>query len=194
MGDGRNGHELELLSLVLDAAREMSRHDDPSQVMRLALAHGRRVIRFDRSIAATRRELEPPRIRITRCDAPATAFHDPAGKDEFPPLEGGLLAELLYAGEPRVIDDLRVAENDPAAKYLSEMRSLAAIPQFRAGELVDMVFHLRREPAAFPTDRFADLVLVSTLFGQVVADLARARELQEAERSMKEQYDIIANL
>jgi HD-GYP domain-containing protein (c-di-GMP phosphodiesterase class II) len=37
-------------------------------------------------------------------------------------------------------------------------------------------------------------VLISTLFGQAMANLARARELQEAERSMKEQYDIIANL
>ena len=90
MGDGRNGHDKQLLSLVLDAAREMSRHDDPSQIMQLALTHGRRVIRFDRSIAATRRELPPPRIRITRCDAPGTAFHDPTGKDEFPPVDGGL--------------------------------------------------------------------------------------------------------
>jgi putative nucleotidyltransferase with HDIG domain len=195
MGDGgRNGHDEQLLALVLDAAREMSRHDDPSQVMRLALSHGRRIIRFDRSIAATRRELDAPQIRITRCDAPGTPFHDPTGKDEFPPVEGGLLSELLYAGEPRVIDDLVVGEHDPAAKYLAEMRSLAAIPQFRAGEPADMVFYLRRDPAAFAHEKFADIVLVSTLFGQAVANLARARELQEAERSMKEQYDIIAKL
>jgi HD-GYP domain-containing protein (c-di-GMP phosphodiesterase class II) len=195
MGDGRNGHDDEqLLSLVLDAAREMSRHDDPSQIMHLALSHGRRVIRFDRSLAATRRELDPPRIRITRCDAPGTLFHDPTGKDEFPPIDGGLLSELLYAGEPRLIDDLHVSETDPAAKYLAEMRSLAAVPQYRAGEATDMVFHLRREPAAFAPDHFADIVLVSTLFGEVVANLARSRELQEAERSMKDQYDIIAKL
>jgi putative nucleotidyltransferase with HDIG domain len=194
MGDGRNGHDQHLLSLVLDAARELSRHEDPSHVMRLALAHGRRVIRFDRSLAATRREFEPPRIRITRCDAPGMPFHDPTGKDEFPPIDGGLLAELLYAGEPWVIDDLQVSESDPGAKYLADMRSLAAIPQYRAGEAADMVFHLRREPGAFAHENFADLVLVSTLFGQAVANLARARELQEAERSMKEQYDIIAKL
>ena len=194
MSDGPNGHELHLLSLVLDAAREMSRHDDPAQVMRLALSHGRRVIRFDRSIAATRRELAEPQVRVTRCDAPGTPFHDPTGKEEFPIIEGGLLAELLYAGQPRVIDDLCVRGDDPAARYLADMRSLAAIPQFRAGEPADMVFHLRREPGAFPHDRFGDLVLVSTLFGQAVANLARARELQAAERSMKEQYDIIANL
>ena len=194
MGDGRNGHDDHLLSLVLEAAREMSRHDDPAQVMRLGLSLKRRLIHFDRSISATRRELPAPQIRITRCDAPGTAFHDPTGKDEFPPIEGGLLAELLYAGQPRLIDDLVVADTDPAARYLAEMRSLAAIPQFRGGEASDMIFHLRREPGAFARERFADIVLVSTLFGQAIANLARARELQDAERSMKEQYDIIANL
>jgi HD-GYP domain-containing protein (c-di-GMP phosphodiesterase class II) len=199
---GRNGHHDDhddddddhLLRLVLDAAREMSRHEDPSEVMRLALSHGRRLIRFDRSIAATRRDLPAPQIRITRCDAPGTAFHDPTGKDEFPIIEGGLLADLLYAGQPRLIDDLDVADNDPSARYLQGMRSLAAIPQFRAGDPADMFFHLRREPAAFTREKFGDIVLVSTLFGQAVANLARARELRDAERSMKEQYDIIANL
>ena len=195
MSDGRNGHDDEqLLRLVLEAAREMSRHDDPAQVMRVGLSLKRRMIHFDRSIAATCRELPAPQIRITRCDAPGTAFHDPTGKDEFPLIDGGLLADLLHAGEPRVIDDLVFPATDPAARYLAEMRSLAAIPQFCAGEATDMIFHLCRAPAAFTRERFADVVLVSTLFGQAVANLARARELQEAERSMKEQYDIIANL
>src|SRR5688500_16887383 len=117
MPQGSNGHppsEAELLlTQVLDAAREMSRHDDPNHVMRLALSHGRRVIRFDRSLAATRRELAPPRIRITRSDAPGTAFHDPAGKQEFPLLEGGLLSDLLYGGQPALIDDLALGPDDP---------------------------------------------------------------------------------
>ena len=35
-------------------------------VMRLAQQYGRRIIHFDRSLAASRRELPPPQIRITR--------------------------------------------------------------------------------------------------------------------------------
>ena len=192
--EGNNGSPADPLSLVVEAARELSRHDDPAAVMRLAQQYGRRIIHFDRSLAASRRELPPPQIRITRSDAPDTRFHDPAGHDEFPILTGGLLAELLYAGRPRLVSDLPVPPDDPAVEYLSGMRSLAAIPQFRAGEAVDMVFHLRREPNAFSPERFADLVLMSSLFSQAVGNLARARELQEAERSIKEQYDIIATL
>jgi HD-GYP domain-containing protein (c-di-GMP phosphodiesterase class II) len=194
MGDSDHGQDEHRLSLVLESAREMSRHDDPAQVLRVASMYGRRVIRFDRSLAATRRDLESPQVRITRCDAPGLPFHDPTGKGECVTIEGGLLSELLYARQARLIDDLRVGENDPGAKYLAGMSSLAAIPQFRAGEAVEMVFHLRRATHAFAPEQFADLVLVSTLFGQSLANLAHARELQKAEQAMKEQYDIIANV
>jgi HD-GYP domain-containing protein (c-di-GMP phosphodiesterase class II) len=74
------------------------------------------------------------------------------------------------------------------------MKSMAAMPQFRGGEAVDMVFHLRRQRAAFHPERFAELVLISSLFGQSINNLARAHELAKAEQSIKEQYDIIAKL
>ena len=41
---------------------------------------------------------------------------------------------------------------------------------------------------------FAELVLISSLFGQSVNNLARAQELAKAEQSLKEQYEIIAKL
>lgn len=192
-GEGSNGHD-ELLQRVLDAARELSRHDDPAEAMRVALNHGRRILRVDRSLAATRRELSAPAIRITRSDAPGTPFHDPIGQGEFPVLEGGLLSDLTYAGEARLLDELSLDCDDPSGPYLVGMQSLAAIPQYRNGESVDMVFHLRREKSAFHHDRFAERVLVSSLFGQSLNNLGRARELADAERSIKEQYDIISKL
>jgi putative nucleotidyltransferase with HDIG domain len=188
-----NGHP-DLLPLVLDAARQMSRHDDPTEVTRIALVNGRKILRVDRSFAVTRRELPPRTIRITRSDAPGTGFHDPTGRDEFEPLAGGLLSDLTYAGEAKIFNELSVDQSDPSARYLQGMRSMAAIPQFRAGDAVDMIFHLRRESGAFNPDRFAELVLISSLFGQSINNLARARELEQAEHSIKEQYDIIAKL
>src|SRR5205823_6735198 len=130
--------------------------------------------------AATRRDMESGAIRITRSDAPCTDFHDPTGREEFPPVTGGILVDLLYAGEARLIDELNFAPDDPAACYLKGMRSMAAIPQFRGGEAVDMVFHLRREHAGFTRERFAELVLISSLFGQSINNLARAPELEQA--------------
>lgn len=158
----------------------------------MAQQYGRRMIHFDRSVAASRRELSAPLIRIVRSDPPAKMAQGAA--DEPPIVSGGLLAELLYTGQARLIDDLAVAPDDPALAWLAGMRSLAAIPQFRAGEAVDMVFYLCRAPHAFSQHTFASVVLMSSLFGQSLSNLARERELQEAERSIKEQYDIIATL
>src|SRR5438552_801318 len=111
MGDASDGSS-ELLRLVLEAAREMSREEDPGEVLRIASRHGRRVLKFDRSIAVTRRELKRPVIRITRADAPGTGFHDPTGYEEFEPVNGGIMSELLYAGEAKLIDDLVVDPRD----------------------------------------------------------------------------------
>ena len=55
----------DLLQLVLTAAQEMSRHEDPAEVTRIALAHGRKILRFDRSLAATRRDMNAGTIRNT---------------------------------------------------------------------------------------------------------------------------------
>ena len=184
----------ELLALVLDAAREMSRHEEPAQVTRIALEQGRKILRFDRCLAVSRRDMEPGRVRITRSDAPGTSFHDPTGYHEFPPISRGIMPQLLYAGEPRLIDELSWESDDPAGQYFEGMRSLAAIPHFRGGEAVDMVFHLRREPAAYKPERFAEMALISALFGQAIHHLAQARQFAEAEKNLKEQYDIIAKL
>jgi HD-GYP domain-containing protein (c-di-GMP phosphodiesterase class II) len=194
MSEGSSNGSSELLALALDAARQMSSRDDPTEAAQIGLAFARRILKFDRSIAATRRDMENGSIRITRSDAPGTAFHDPIGREEFPPLDRGILCDLLHAGQPRLFDDLAVAPDDPAARYLDGMRSMAAIPQFRGGEPADMVFHLRREPAAFQHDRFAELVLISSLFGQSINNLGKAREMAQAEKSIKNQYEIIAKL
>jgi HD-GYP domain-containing protein (c-di-GMP phosphodiesterase class II) len=133
-------------------------------------------------------------VRITRTDAPGTAFHDPSGDHELPPITRGLIPELLHAGQPRLIEDLQLSPDDPAGHYFEGMHSLAAIPQFRGGEALDMSFHLRRDVGAYRPERFAELALISSLFGQSIHNLARARQFAEAEKNLKEQYDIIAKL
>src|SRR4030095_10319293 len=109
----------ELLSLVLSAAREMSRYDDPADLTRVALEQKRKILHFDRCIAVTRRDVIAPGARIIRSDAPGTDFHDPVGYDEFPEINGGLLSNLLYMGLPRLIGDLNIATDHPGRRYLA---------------------------------------------------------------------------
>lgn len=187
-----NPHDL--LAMVISAARDMSRFDDPKALLRVAAAHGRKMVGFDRSLAATRRGLAWPAVRLLRSPLVDDRIDPFKQSDELPVISGGLLAELLYAGQPRVIDDLSIAADDPAAQHLAGMRSLAAVPHFDRGEPLDMMFHLHASPAAFARDRLGEMVLLGTLFGQAVWDSAEKRELAEAGQDLQNQYDIIAGI
>ena len=61
-----------------------------------------------RQISLSRRKLEAPSVRVT---APVTGLKRliPGRSLRLPILKGGLFADLLYADEPRIIDDLRVS-------------------------------------------------------------------------------------
>src|SRR5439155_3374591 len=74
------------------------------------------------------------------------------------------------------------------------MRSLVAIPHFDGGVGLNMVVHLRREPFAFRHEQFPELVLLSSLFGRAVGNLALTAELRAAQRDLQAQFDAVAEL
>jgi HD-GYP domain-containing protein (c-di-GMP phosphodiesterase class II) len=182
------------LSLVIAAAREMSRFQDPGALTRVAVAYGRKFLGFNRSLMATRRELSPPDVRLMRSPLLPDTIDPWRQQHLLPVLHGGVLAALLYEGQPRVIEELVVPDDDPARPHLAGMRSLVAIPLYQDGGAVDMVYHLRRQPAAFSRERLAEMVLLSNLFGQSVWGAARARESAEHEADAKNQYQIVTEL
>ena len=88
------------------------------------------------------------------------------------------MSELVYAGRPRIIDDLTVSADDPAADYLDGQRSLMAIPLFDDGEPLNMVVLTREEPGAFPPDQFPELVWMSNLFGRATQTALLSQKLR----------------
>ena len=73
-----------------------------------------------RWISLSRRGLESPWYRITRSSTWTEEIDPWKDKARLPLLEGGLLGELIYANEPRLIDDIAplLADDDPALAYL----------------------------------------------------------------------------
>ena len=59
-------------------------------------------------------------------------------------MSGGLLGEIIYGGQPLVIDDLpaRLSLDDPARFYLEGFQSLVALPQYDAGETLNVTVML----------------------------------------------------
>jgi hypothetical protein len=175
----------EALDLAASVIADISRTDDPQMMLQAYIARAAALMPFDRSVSLSRRGLEAPHYRITRSTLWTDAPDPWTERDKLPLLRAGLLGELLYAGRPRLIDPLVFPADDPAADQLVGMGSLLAIPHFDNGEALNMVVHMRRLPGGFDAARLPELVLLSGLFGQTVHGLITARELREAERSLK---------
>ena len=189
-----SGDWREKLSLIVETMREMSRHTDPQEMVR---AYGERIqqlLPIDRRVSLSRRGLSPPHYRITRSTTWAEEVNPWQDRDRLPLLQGGLLAELLYGGEPRVIDDLEVGPDDPAAEYLAGCRSLLAIPMYDQGEALNMVLLMRRGPAAFPAGQVPDLVWRSNLFGRATSNLVLRAELQRAYDAIDRELKVVGDI
>ena len=129
----------ERLDTVVELMKDISHHTDPLQV---GNTYGKRMSNLfpaSRRISMSRRDLDKPAFRITR-DSTWTEQIDPwREKHRLPMISGGLLAELIYGNEPRVIDNLQPDPDDPGYEYLRGQRSLLAVPMYDHGESLNMV-------------------------------------------------------
>ena len=169
--------------------RAISAIGDPQ---RLVLDYYRRMTRVfptDGFAGVSRRDLPPPCYRITRSDRYGMEFDPWKHGHAKPVFDRGLLGDLLYAGEPIIVDDLRgrIPPDDPAAEFLEGRRSLMGVPMYDEGEAANMTFFLRDAPGAFDRDRLADHVWVTNLFGRATGNLVlRQKYARTADRLRRE--------
>jgi sigma-B regulation protein RsbU (phosphoserine phosphatase) len=182
------------LAFIVETMRDMSRQTDPQGMVRAYGSRMREIIPTDRMVSLSRRGLEPPQYRITRSSLWKEEVDPWKNKDRLPVLEGGLLGELIYSEEPRIIDDIQIASDDPAAEYFSGMRSLIAVPNYDRGMALNMVVLMRKEPAAFPPDQFPEWVWVSNLFGRATHNLVLAEEVKKAYEAVDYEMKVVADI
>lgn len=179
---------------IVATVREMSRLTDPQEMVR---AYGRRmreIMPVDGFISLSRRDLSPPRYRITRSSLWTDDVNPWTQKDRLPILDRGLLGELLHGDEPRIIDELVVDPDDPAAAHLEGYRSLVAVPIYDGGIGTNMTVLLRREPAAFDPEQFPQHVWMSNLFGRATHNLVLSQELRKAYAVLERELTIVADI
>jgi sigma-B regulation protein RsbU (phosphoserine phosphatase) len=182
------------LATVVEMMRGMSRETDPQAVVRRYGEKVRQIQPSDRRLSLSRRGLSAPLYRITRSTTWDDVVNPWKDKDRLPLLSGGLLAELIYGDEPRLIDDLTVAADDPAVEYLAGHCSLLAVPLYDAGVALNMVVLLRRPPHAFAREQVPEMVWISNLFGRATAGLVLADELKQAYAALDHEFKVIGEL
>lgn len=185
------------LAVVVETMRAISSQTEPQAMVQAYADRIQQLVPFDRYVSLSRRELSPPLYRITRSTLWRMQGQDInpwKEKHRLPLLEGGILGELLYGGEARIIDDLRVPPDDPAAEHLASQRSVAAIPLFESGVAMNMGLVMREEPGAFNPDEFPELVWMTNLFGRATHNLVLADQVREAYDAVDRELKAVADI
>lgn len=182
------------LATIVETMREMSRQTDPQAMVR---AYGERIRQFlpiDRRVSLSRRGLAKPEYRITRSTTWSEEINPWKERHRLPLFKGGLLADLLYAEQACILDDVRVDENDPAREYLEGCRSVMAIPMYDRGEALNMVILMRGEVGAFDAEQLPEVVWRSNLFGQATNNLVLKAELERAYRALDRELRAVGEI
>jgi sigma-B regulation protein RsbU (phosphoserine phosphatase) len=182
----------ERLTAIMEMMREMSSQTDPQQMVQQYGARMRRFRHVDRSISLSRRELQFPQVRVTRYSGWNSEVNPWKQPEKLPIISGGVLSDLIYADEPRVINDFSVSPDDPAAEFLTGHGSLVAIPLLDQGVAMNMVVHLRREAGAFDPEMLPEHVWTANLFGRATNTLVLAGTVKTAYEEIDRELKAVA--
>lgn len=184
----------ERLRQINDLMREMSIQTDPQEMVNI---YGERIGQLYVSggfVSVSRRGLTSPKYKITRASAWEEDIDPWRDGHRLPIYDRGFLGDLIYAGKPTLIRDLRVPDDDPAKPLLEGYGSLLAIPHFDKGEALNMVAVLRKPKDGFELERIPEQVFVSALFGRATANLVLNRQLTEANQSLDREMRVVADI
>lgn len=184
----------ERLEVVVDMMREMSTHSDPQEMVRAYAVRMQQITPTSVRISLSRRGLAAPEYRITRYSGWTEEVNPWKEADRLPLLSGGVIADLIYADRPQIIDDLVLADDDPAREYLGNCRSLLAIPLYESGVALNMVLLGRDEPSAFSSADLPERVWMANLFGRATQNLVLAERLREAYHEVDRELQVVADI
>jgi sigma-B regulation protein RsbU (phosphoserine phosphatase) len=182
------------LATSVEVMKELSRYSDPQEMYQVFARRVAEWLPVTRQLSISRRGLRHPSYRVTRFSQWKEPINPWKQPDRLPVHEGGLLADLLYGDQPRLIENLRLDPDDPAAEYLAGQRSVLAIPHYEQGTAVNMLVLAREESDSFPRERIPDLVLMSNLFGRATQTLVLSQAVREAYEAVDYELRTIADI
>src|SRR4051794_3071652 len=94
------------LAVSVEVMRELSRYSDPQEMYAVFARRMAQLFPVSRQLTVSRRGLREPQYRVTRFNLWTDPVNPWKEAHRLPVHEGGLLAKLAYADEPRVIEHL----------------------------------------------------------------------------------------
>ena len=182
------------LAVSVDVMRELSRYADPEAMYAVFTRRMNQLYPTARRVSLSRRGLARPDFRVTRFNLWPNPVNPHKEPHRLPIYRGGLLADLAHADEPRLVDDLDLAADDPAGEFLDGQRSLLSIPIYEAGSASTTLVLAREERDAFPREQIPELVWMTNLFGRALRTLVLSDQLKDAYQNADYELRVIADL
>jgi sigma-B regulation protein RsbU (phosphoserine phosphatase) len=189
-----SSHWEDRLKFIVELMRDLSSEQNPQRVVELYAARMKSIIEYDLSLSLSRRDLLEPYVRVTRNSKWKEAINPWENKARLPLISSGILSELIYGEEPVIIDELKIAADDPAAEYFAGMRSLFAIPMYDQGKALNMVITASKHPNYYPRERSPEFTWMSNLFGRATHTLVLTEELQRAYDVVDRELKVVADI
>lgn len=188
----------ERVPVLLEMVAELSRADDPKQVLAAFTSGWARLNGPSGYISLSTRGLTGGQYRITRLlAADNVAKMVEADPWSVPPEEvhqGGLLGCIVEAGKPTIVTDLELRDDPILGSAIADYRTLMAVPLFDGGEPLNWAIQLRHEPDAFNTVELEESLLRGNLVGGTVRHVRTAAELRRTQQTLRGEVERIARI
>lgn len=182
------------LAEISETMRELSLQTDPQEMVRSYGLRMQSLFPSVKRISLSRRGLTDGQFRITRHSDWTEEINPWKQPEKLPLLKGGLLGDLIYGDQPRVLNDIVISPSDPAASFLSGTRSLMALPLFDQGKSLNMVISTRDEPNGFVESDLPDRVWMANLFGRAAHNLVLAEQVESAYQKLDRELKVVADI
>ena len=182
------------LAVSVELMRELSRYADPDELHQVFSKRMNQLYPTARQLTVSRRGLDRPQFCVQRFNLWKHAVNPHRQPEKLPVYSGGLIGEMIFEDQPRVIDELELHPDDPASEFFEGQRSLLAIPIFDGGSALTMVIVAREAPSAFAREQIPELVWLSNLFARATQSLVLSQQLQEANDAAEYELRTIAEL
>jgi sigma-B regulation protein RsbU (phosphoserine phosphatase) len=186
----------EQLAIVDRTMKAISGIADPEELVGVYWNSIDDLVQIGEYVSLSRRNVEPPFYLVTRSSRFSEHFNPWTQRDRLPKLSGGLLGELAYANKPVIIDDLpaRLAADDPGRFYLQGYERLVALPQYDAGEGLNVTAMLlppgdAPDPAMIPM-----LHWQAGLFGRGTQNLVLRNQLAGALAALDREMQAVGEI
>lgn len=174
--------------------QSMSSSLSPRELLGHFLNHAQSVFNVQRAIVLSREGLKYPHFRVVfnvECGEPplTRGSEDP----EFVTV-GGILADLLYAGQFRQIAPVLVSNQEPSRSLLHDCRSLVAFPLFDRGQCTGMVVLLGPSDDDCSAHELCGLAIMASLLQRADHADALARQFEIACRTLNAELTAAASV